>query len=146
MIKHTDNRADIISLWMEAFGDSEEEVIFFLDNAIDKECIACYDNDEMQAMLFLVKCNFGKYIYCACTAKKHRGKGIMSELLAFCKKNETMLCLIPANDGLVDFYQQRGFDIKLNINDLQFHQSEEVNEYLFEGYQLSEPVALMWKG
>ena len=70
----------------------------------------------------------------------------MSELLAFCKKNETMLCLIPANDGLVDFYQQRGFDIKLNINDLQFHQSEEVNEYLFEGYQLSEPVALMWKG
>ncbi|MCR5208176.1 MAG: hypothetical protein K6C14_06850, partial [Eubacterium sp.] len=86
------------------------------------------------------------YIYAACTLKSCRGKGIMSALLEYAKKEYPSLCLIPASDSLAEYYGKRGLNIEIPIESISFNESEELCEYLFEGYSLSKPTALMYKG
>ena len=148
MISFSKKDEEIIELWSEVFGDSREEVIFFLDNAKNAECLTYRVDDKAVSMLFLVDCcingNKGKYIYAACTYKEYEGRGFMSELISYSGKlNYNYLCLIPANDGLIDFYQKRGFDKQAEISSLEFEQIEEINEYLFEGYNLSKPIVMI---
>lgn len=150
MIKITENREDIIALWKEAFGDSEEEIAFFIENVNDAECLAYYVDGEIASMMYLVKCRIKSaesyYIYAACTAEKHREKGLMSKLIDFAEKEYPSLCLIPANDGLIDYYSQRGLSRIIKIEDISFEQTQEIEEYLFEGYELTKPLALMFGG
>ncbi|MBE6741567.1 MAG: GNAT family N-acetyltransferase [Ruminococcaceae bacterium] len=151
MIKITDNINDVIPLWKEAFGDSDEDIIFFVDNAENCECLAYYQNDKLSSMMFLVDCFVdgikGKYVYAACTAKEFRGCGYMGELIEYAHNlNYSYICLIPANDALVDFYFKRGFTKSVPIDNLSFNQSDEINEYLFEGYNLSKPCVMIYEG
>ncbi|MBQ9229438.1 MAG: GNAT family N-acetyltransferase [Eubacterium sp.] len=141
---------DVVRLWQEAFGDSEEEICYFLDNAQHAQLIAYYEGDELAAMLFAVDCNLylyqAKYIYAACTAKKYRGKGYMSQLLDFCRRHYDLLCLIPAQDSLVEYYRLRGFTDFIDIEHLTFDETEEIQEYLLEGYQLTKPQVQYYNG
>ena len=151
MIKITENKEDIIKLWQESFGDSEADILYFIDNAKGAECLMMDSDGEPASMLYLVDCVVngvkGKYIYAACTAEKYRGKGLMTELLHYSYSlNYPFICLIPANDGLIDYYTKRGLPYRFKIDEIIFHQTEEINEYLFEGYHLTAPVALMHKG
>ena len=150
MINYCDNKAQIISLWAEVFGDSEEEVSFFIKNLKNGKCLAYFENDAMVSMLYLVDCCIekkkGKYIYAACTSKKNEGMGLMTSLIEFASKLETdYLCLIPATDSLVDFYQKRGFTESAEISSLEFDEIEEIKEYLFEGYKLSNPKVMIYE-
>lgn len=149
MIKVTTNNNDIISLWQEAFGDTESDIQFFIDNLRNGECIALYD-DEIQSMLYLVDCTVNnercKYIYAACTSKKHRSNGAMTKLLEWCRERYKAICLIPANEGLIDYYNKREFNKILDISDIQFDEIDEIKEYLFEGCELDKPFALLYKG
>ena len=104
MVNFVTDKNKIIELWQEAFGDSRGEILYFKDNLKNGKCIGISEVDELASMLFLVKCNFGSYIYAACTRKKYRGGGYMTQLLDYAKDNESSLCLIPASDSLVDFY------------------------------------------
>lgn len=146
MMKTMYDKRVITALWQEAFGDSEKEIAFFLENARYAECFAIEEEGKTVAMLFLVDCrlngNEGKYIYAACTAKNQRGKGYMSRLLEDCMNREKLLCLIPGDDGLVKYYQDRGFCHKMPIDKLSFEESPEIVEYLLDGYQLTEPCVL----
>ena len=110
-------RTDIISLWQECFGDEEEYVEFFLDGC-PSECIAVTENDRLVSMLFLLDGNIGnfkvKYIYAACTAKNHRGKGLMQKLIEYAKAYCTQisydaLFLVPAEESLYGYYDKLGF-------------------------------------
>lgn len=112
-----------ISLWREAFGDSAEEIRFFLDNKFKPENTLIYDEyGEIASMLFLLDgkmCISGKdypsyYLYAACTAPKYRGRGIMSALLKAAEKtasdrNIRYICLLPAEDSLYDYYSRFGY-------------------------------------
>lgn len=150
MISFTENKEDIIKLWQNAFKDKREEILFFVDNVKDAECLAYYKNSEIASMMYLVKCTVNgsefRYIYAACTHSKYKGRGYMTELIDYAKKVYRNLCLIPANDGLIYFYSKRGITDKTRIENIKFNQSEEIKEYLFEGYDLSEPAALIFKG
>ena len=143
MIKTVENKEDIIRLWKEAFGDSEEDILFFLDNA-NYESLGCFENEKLVSMLFLIGSSLGEYIYAACTDKKMQGKGYMSELLNYCKDNYSSLCLIPASDSLEKYYFDRGFKSWCSIEELSFSESDEICEYLFEGYKLTEPKVLRY--
>jgi predicted acetyltransferase len=148
MIKFCDNQKDIIDIWKSVFGDSEDEIQFFIDNAKNAECLSCYLDENLVSMLYLVDCSIdnknGKYIYAACTKKEYEGSGLMSELLDYSKKlGYNFLCLIPANDSLVDFYSKRGFDKDCSIESLTFNQSDEIKEYLLEGFTLTQPKVLI---
>ena len=55
------------------------------------------------------------YLYCVCTLKSRRGKGIMShfvreECRRLCEEGYHGVALIPSSVGLVDFYAPLGFE------------------------------------
>lgn len=140
----------IIALWQEAFGDSREDVLFFLNNAVNKSCLCRLDGNKLCSMLFLVDCTVNsvnyKYIYAACTANECRKCGYMSELLKYCQSKYSHVLLIPANEELVSYYNKRNFNHKVNICNIVFNETGEIKEYLFEGCSLKEPFALAYKG
>jgi hypothetical protein len=138
------SREEIIPLWQEAFGDTKEEIVFFLDNCKHKMILGNFEKDKLISILFLVECSLGKYIYAACTKKEKRGTGSMSELLRYCKNHYEKLCLIPANEGLVSYYEHRGFKEKCDLSCLKFHEMESIQEYLLEGCELKQPFILLY--
>ena len=142
MIKQVINHKEIIPLWQEAFGDSKEDILFFLENCKHKICLGYFKDDNLIAMLFLIKCSLGYYIYAACTKKKDRKNGAMSALLDYCRKNYTSLCLIPANKTLISYYKNRGFTKEESISSLTFKEIKEICDYLLEGCELDNPFIL----
>lgn len=146
MIKYTDNNADIIKCWQESFGDSNDEIRFFIDNVINAKCLAYYKDEKIASMLYLIDCKVSsvdsKYIYAACTLNEYRKCGYMSALLNYAKDNYKSLCLIPAEEWLIDYYSERGFTDKISVDNIVFNQIPEIEEYLFEGCELETPFGL----
>ena len=147
MIKTCDNLRDIAKVWCEAFCDGFDDVKYFYDNIVNAECYAYYDNENIASLFYLVDCNLNnkksKYIYAACTLKAYRGKGYMSDLLDFVLNKFQSVCLIPADNDLVNFYIDRNFKYEHNINTLSFNESDVlINDYLFEGCSLDNPFIL----
>ena len=149
MIKYFDDENLIIRLWHEAFGDSDEDIVFFLKNCKHKKCLGFFEDDELCSMLFLVDCkvdgNNAKYIYAACTYQNKQKNGQMTNLLSFCKKKYDLLSLIPANDKLVTYYDKRGFKGRSEIKNIIFNESDDIKEYLLEGYELTKPLLSIYK-
>ncbi len=150
MIKTVTNQQEIISLWQEAFGDTKEDILYFLDNAQNINCLGFYCEDTLASMLFEVDCECeGKkavYVYAACTLKKYRSKGFMSHLLEYSKNNHDTVCLIPANSELDVYYRKRGFTKTAQLSSILFNESKEIKDYLFEGCTLKEPYILVCGG
>ncbi len=113
----------IINLWREAFGDSENEILFFLDNRYKPEnTLVAEENGKIASMLFLLEgkmkingiCYPSFYLYAACTLKEFRGKGLMASLLKFAKetasdRNIDFICLLPAEESLYKFYESHNY-------------------------------------
>lgn len=131
MIFRLSNRNDIpgiIKLWNEAFGDSEKEIRFFLDNKyIPENTLIIEENGETASLLFLLDGNMkingsiypSYYLYAACTDNRFRGRGFMAYLLK--KANETansrnkdFICLMPGEKSLFDFYEKHGYKTVFN--------------------------------
>lgn len=146
MIKAVADNDAIITLWYEAFGDSREDILFFINNLKHGECIGYYNDSGLLSMLYLVDCSVNelnfKYIYAACTLKSARGCGYMGRLLEYALDEYDNVLLIPADEGLVKYYCNRGFTHKINIENILFNESKEIREYLFEGCELDFPFAL----
>ncbi len=113
----------IIRLWNEAFGDSEEDIKFFLDARYIPENTVVYEyNGIIASVLFLLDGNMhikgsdypSYYLYAACTLKDFRGKGIMGEMLSFSKnlaafRNKYFIVLKPAEESLYGYYERFGY-------------------------------------
>lgn len=136
----------IIKLWSEVFGDSVEEITFFIDNVKNAKCLMLFDKGKAASMMYLVDCKITdksySYIYAACTLPEYRDRGFMTELIDFCFQQGLDVCLIPASDSLIDYYAKRGISHKTAIDSIIFEQIPEIKEYLFEGYNLTVPTAL----
>ena len=138
MIRFSDNSSEIVPLWQQAFGDSADEIMFFIENVKDAKCLMYYADGKPASMIYLVKCvadgDDAYYVYAACTAKGHESKGYMTKLIDYCFDEGYTVCLIPASDSLVEFYSRRGISRSIPIESIAFSQSEEIIEYLLEGY------------
>ena len=122
-LSYNNDLRGIISLWQEAFGDSESDILFFLNSHYNPENTVVYEyNNEIASVLFLIEGNMhiknvdypSYYLYAACTLKKYRGKGLMSEMLDFAKKiaasrNYFFIALKPAEESLFDYYSRFGY-------------------------------------
>ncbi len=125
MIKFAEDKhkADIACVWEEAFGDSKEDILVYLNTLLDYVLIF-EEEDRVCGILTLLPVRIGKkqgrYVYAVATLKKHRGRGISTALLDFAKEyisrqGEEFLVLVPQNDGLFEFYKKRGFKTVCNI-------------------------------
>ncbi|MCM1114731.1 MAG: GNAT family N-acetyltransferase [Clostridium sp.] len=141
--------SSIVNLWKEAFGDTDEDIHFFLEHCKNKSCLCLKKNNELCSMLFLVDCSIDnaafKYIYAACTAGSGRKNGYMTKLLEYCQSNFENIVLIPADDALVDYYRKRSFNHNMDIKNILFNESSEIKEYLLEGCNLEAPFALAYR-
>lgn len=151
MIKITNNIDDIVPLWSEAFGDSREDIVFFIDNIKNGVCLAEFQNDKAVSMLYLVDCCLNSkqahYVYAACTDSKSRKKGYMAGLIKYCIDNYDRVCLIPADEHLVNYYNKQGLVFMHPVDDLKFNECRElIDEYLYAGCSLDSPVVLANKG
>ena len=113
----------LINLWQRVFGDEREYIeLFFRKAYFDSECFAEIADDETVSALYLlksvIKCGGkiyrGRYLYAAATLPEYRGKGLMARLIKEAleyAKNENLdfIALVPADDGLYDYYGRFGF-------------------------------------
>ena len=114
---------DIIALWNESFGDSEEDIRFFLDSRyIPENTVVCEINGRIVSVLFLLNGSMhingndypSYYLYAACTSNKFRGKGIMGDMLSFSEslsasRNKYFIALKPAEKSLFGYYGRFGY-------------------------------------
>lgn len=154
MIKFTDDKNQIIRLWQDVFGDSKEDIDFFLDNCHNKSCLGYFHENELVSMLFLIDCYYagakGKYIYAVCTDNRYRKKGFASSLINEAKSfMNDFLWLIPAKNYLFEYYAEFGFETKLYTSYeyehiIKFDESSEITEYLYEGSSFDLPKGMMF--
>ncbi len=150
----TEDRAQIISLWHSVFGDTEEDIVFFLDNCLHKRCLGSFFGGRLVSMLFLVDCEYcgrkGKYVYAVCTSQAYRNKGLCSELIHKVKSfGYDFLWLIPANDELFGYYAKFGFKKKLFSSEkydhcVSFFESREITDYLYDGSDYEYPAGMIF--
>ena len=104
------------ALYREAFGEDDIEFETALFENCFKYCKWIEENGRIVSMLFLLPTVFkaeqqsikGAYIYAAATLKEYRGNGYMSRLIEEIK-GDFPLFLRPANDNLINFYENLGF-------------------------------------
>ena len=155
MIIRLSERKDIngiVSLWNEAFGDTAEEIMFFINNKyLPQNTLVAEENEEIASVLFLLDgtmCINGidypsYYLYAACTLNKYRGRGFMAKLLKEAEKIALLrkinfICLMPGEKTLFDFYEKFGYktvfskkivsiDVKTDIKPIVIKQSDDIN-------------------
>ena len=106
-------------LWREAFGDTEEFIDCFFDNAYDKNrTLLIEDSDGILSVLYWFDCSLDAqklaYLYGIATAKRARGRGLCKKLMQ--KAHEILrergyfsAVLVPASEGLFGFYERLGY-------------------------------------
>lgn len=153
-IAFTNDNEQTGALWSSVFGDSKEEIDFFLNNCRHKKCLGYFVDDKLVSMLFIVGCSYcnesGGYIYAVSTYKEFRGRGYASRLIETAKTSGyNFLWLIPAEDSLFDFYNGLGFETKLYSdkkydNCIAFNENMEICEYLYEGSVYKYPRGMFF--
>ena len=106
-----------ISLWKEAFGDSEKTISTFLDRFGENMLVADEENTVVSMLtLFPVKIRDkrGRYVYAVATKKEFRDKGLAGSLIEYAKRfieknDENFLTILPQSDSLYGFYAKFGF-------------------------------------
>ncbi len=105
-------------LWQECFPDDSDYASFFFENIFKYECAVVFESHgEILGMIHVFPrvLNtpqgklFAKYIYGVGTKKSARGHGIAGKLMDSEAKDTDLLVLIPANEGLFEFYEKKGF-------------------------------------
>lgn len=115
-------KKQMMELWKETFHDSEEYIKLVFDSYFSPEMVEYEEREgKIVAALLAVPYTFGKnnsikaaYLCGLATRKEHRGEGIMSRLMErisyrLKEKGFTFLFLIPADEGLARYYEDRGF-------------------------------------
>lgn len=125
MIRHA-RREDIpllTELWEAAFGDSREDISFFLQNRfVPQDTFLFERRGRPVSMFFLLNAQLctaagsfsAKYLYAACTAPAFREQGLMRRLIDYAADALTLggsdcIALAPASEGLFDYYAGCGF-------------------------------------
>lgn len=116
---------DVIRIWTNAFGDTKEYILKFLD--MFSQFVYILDNDAIMT-LFPVTLNDkkGHYIYAVAVDENKRNKGLGKKLIDYAKEiKEDFLVLVPANCGLFEYYRKSGFCENSDIGKYEIKNLEE---------------------
>lgn len=115
-----ENKANeqFIHIWQDAFSDTKEEILDFLEACEGRERILLWEEDgETAGQCVLIPAMYlGEqiwYLYAVATALPFRRQGICTKLLCAVKdllaQEGSSAVLVPADDALAEFYEKRGF-------------------------------------
>lgn len=127
----------LIELWGECFGDSEEYSSFFFQNKMIGTDVFqnqyVYMTDEhIVSMLSVLPAVIIEekeerlfwYVYGVATKKEYRKKGyagrLLNHILAKAMEEDAAVGLVPANDALFGYYKKFGFETYFYHKILQF--------------------------
>jgi len=117
-------REELKELWHTVFGDDYAYINLFFKNEYSLcDTFAEIVDGKVVSVLYLLDCRVdfnggtynGKYLYAAATHPDYRSRGLMGKLIIeaidYCKNNSGIdfISLVPANDGLYDYYGKFGF-------------------------------------
>lgn len=141
-IVSTDVRKQMMNLWKNVFGDSDEYISLIFDSYYNIDLVGYYSisNKVVSSLLsieYILASNRAKketvinnklvsrYLCGLATDKNLRGAGIMTKLInnAVMKAyndNIAFIFLIPSNDGLIKYYRDRCF-VSLSYNRTEFY-------------------------
>ncbi len=110
----------ILSLWTEAFGDSEAEVRRFFAAFPRCRSYVTVRGGEVAAMVHALPQTLSPgvpaaYLYAVATRQSFRGQGLCRELMAFAEQElraQGIACcvLAPAEEALFAFYRSMGYE------------------------------------
>lgn len=110
-------------LWKETFHDSDEYISLLFEHYFNPQNVACCVEDgrlkaSLMAIPYTFRSKYGEipavYLCGLATRPEYRRQGIMArlmeEILSRCKEGGKALAfLIPANEGLIRYYRDRGW-------------------------------------
>lgn len=109
----------LMQLWQEAFGDTEEFVDGFFCTAFSPARCRCITIDsKVVAALYWMDVTYEgqrfAYLYAVAVAEKHRGKGLCAALMADTHAHLTLrgydgVLLVPQEAGLRKMYEKMGY-------------------------------------
>lgn len=132
------DKDSIFAIWKECFGDDDAYIEFFLKGLFRPERCLLYRVDTRPvAMLHLLPLNgrdgaehfSAQYIYAAATLTEYRRRGLMAEMIDYAadfveSKGVTFTSLVPASDGLYDYYKKCGFQTAFYLEQSTIARSE----------------------
>ena len=162
------DRKELLALWQEAFGDSQQDIEQFFEFNMDTADVFVEDDGGISAALYGLPCTLEweggslsvRYIYAVATSLNKRGQGIMSRLIPFAheqmgKTGVQAFWLYPADSGLMKFYERFGYrpilsarkgviaakKVDLPVEELTSYDAAELRRQL-----LSRKNAVNWSG
>ncbi len=109
----------LVSLWQEAFGDTEEFVDGFFCTAFSPaRCRVALVGRKVAAALYWMDVTFGEqrfaYLYAVAVEKKRRGKGLCAALMADTHAHLALrgydgVLLVPQDEALRRMYEKMGY-------------------------------------
>lgn len=113
-------------LWAISFGDTEDTVDRFFEERLPTAgAIVALDDGEVAGAMYLLPASYREsgiyrpayYVYALAVLPRHRGRGIgrslMEEAFRIARKEEAVCLLMPAGEGLAQYYEglgmRRGF-------------------------------------
>ena len=125
----------LMALWQEAFGDSEEFVDgFFCTGFSPARCRCITENGNVVAALYWFDVRYEKqhfaYVYAVAVKKTHRGKGIGTSLMEDAHAHLKLrgydgILLMPQNDALREMYGKMGYETCTRMDDFTCEAGEE---------------------
>ena len=120
----------LISLWLEAFGDTEEEALFYFQHRHKHQNMLVFEmGSEISGMLSMLPVHLhspkqiisARYVFAVATKKARRGQGISTRLLeaAHQKMQEegaSASILVPAESSLFEYYGKRGYKTGFQVD------------------------------
>ena len=116
--------SEIIPVWQSGFDDNADDVAEFLAGTggfCDR--LVWREDKKIVAEMNIIRCDLsieGKrvsavYFYALATLPEYRGRGIMSSMIRFAldkyaADGMSYAMIVPAEEGLVGYYQRFGFD------------------------------------
>lgn len=110
---------ELIDIWKQSFGDSEEYIRMFFAWNISKTMVIIYETDgravSVAYLLPITYREIGKrefpcwYLYAAATLPAYRGHGYFGEIMKTVhEKIKEPVILVPGEPSLIDYYKKHG--------------------------------------
>ena len=126
---------ELVELWQEAFGDTEEFIDgFFCTSFSPARCRCVVIDQRVVAALYWMDVRLGKqrfaYLYAVAVAKKHRDKGLGKLLLWDTQAQLSLrgydgVLLVPGSESLRGYYEKLGYTTCTQICEFPARAGEE---------------------